>query len=283
VVVTATNTAGNAAATSQPTATITAPTPPVNTVLPTISGSAVQGSVLTATTGTWTGTAPISYTYQWQNCPSGGGACTPITGATTSSYTPTAADVTATLKVVVTASNTAGNAAATSAPTAAVTAPVTPPPATAIGATNPGATFAAPGAGYKFGSIFTATSSGTSIDFRAYVAGGTSAERFTPAVYSVTGGNPAQLLATGKEFIVGAGQTAGWVTTTLTGLNLTAGTSYTLVLVAGTTSNAAHIYYDNLTNAGIWNSNTYPTPTNTWGTINREARNWSFAIDYTPR
>lgn len=38
---------------------------PSNTVLPTISGTATVGQMLTAATGTWSGTTPITYTYAW--------------------------------------------------------------------------------------------------------------------------------------------------------------------------------------------------------------------------
>jgi hypothetical protein len=39
--------------------------PPVNTVLPVVTGALNTGATDTATTGTWTGTAPITYAYQW--------------------------------------------------------------------------------------------------------------------------------------------------------------------------------------------------------------------------
>ena len=39
--------------------------PPVNTVLPVVSGSLAVGQTLSCTTGTWTGSSPISYSYQW--------------------------------------------------------------------------------------------------------------------------------------------------------------------------------------------------------------------------
>ncbi|WP_445152678.1 hypothetical protein [Baekduia sp. Peel2402] len=120
VVVTASNTAGNAPATSAATATVTAAVP-ANTALPAITGTAKEGQLLTASIGTWTGSATITYTYQWQTCNSSGASCTAISGATLSTYRLAASDVTKTVKVVVTATNGAGNAAATSAATAVIT------------------------------------------------------------------------------------------------------------------------------------------------------------------
>ena len=121
VKVTASNTAGSASATSKKTATIAgSPVAPSNMAKPTVSGTAQQGSQLTASTGTWSGTTPMTYAYQWQNCSS---SCSNISGATSSSYTPTASDMGDTLDVKVMASNGAGNASATSNQTASVTAP----------------------------------------------------------------------------------------------------------------------------------------------------------------
>ncbi len=74
VVVTASNAGGSTQASSAATLLpITRPPAPVNTALPTLSGSAVEGQTLSASTGIWSG-SPISYAYQWQDCNASGEA-----------------------------------------------------------------------------------------------------------------------------------------------------------------------------------------------------------------
>ena len=108
VEVTATNVAGNAAASSSPTTAVLAD-PPANTTAPTLSGSATEGSTLTLDNGTWTGTSPLDYDIVWQRCDSAGVVCEEIAGETGSTYTLTTADLDATIRALVTASNTAGD------------------------------------------------------------------------------------------------------------------------------------------------------------------------------
>ena len=94
---------------------------PANTTLPTIAGEPQQGQVLSAGAGSWSGTQPISYVYQWQRCDTSGANCANI-GSATSTYTLTSADVGSTIVVAVTASNSGGSATASSAPTVVVAA-----------------------------------------------------------------------------------------------------------------------------------------------------------------
>ena len=106
VAVTATNVAGSAVAVSAQTAVVTSTTTaPVNIAPPTISGSPQVGQTLTTTDGTWSGTPPLSFAYQWRRCNSSGAACTDIAGATSRTYVLTSADAGLTLRAVVTASN----------------------------------------------------------------------------------------------------------------------------------------------------------------------------------
>jgi WD40-like Beta Propeller Repeat/RTX calcium-binding nonapeptide repeat (4 copies) len=124
VAVTATSADGSATVQSTQTAVVTASGAPVNTALPTISGSASVGSVLTSLNGTWTGTG-ITYTRQWQRCDANGNNCVAI-GATGTTYTLTSTDLGSALRVVVTATSSAGSANATSAATAVIAAASAP-------------------------------------------------------------------------------------------------------------------------------------------------------------
>jgi hypothetical protein len=118
VLVWAVNAAGHGAAyTAQTAAVVGASTVPVNTVLPTVSGTAKVGRVLTVSPGSWSPVAG-SYQYTWQRCASG--VCSGISGAWAASYTAQSADLGKALRVLVWAVNAAGHGAATTSQTAAV-------------------------------------------------------------------------------------------------------------------------------------------------------------------
>ncbi len=144
VSVTATSRYGSATATSALTATIAplpapaSPVAPSNTTAPAISGTAQQGQVLTASTGSWSGTAPMTYAYQWYFCDSTGATCSPIAGYTSATYTPVSWDVGGRDKVGVTATNAAGSSVAYSAMTVVIASapvPTTISPSTLTGGT----------------------------------------------------------------------------------------------------------------------------------------------------
>ena len=94
--------AGGAAATGADAA-------PMNTAQPTLTGTAQVGHALTVQSGSWSGTNPIVLSYQWKRCDTGGANCSDIAGATTQIYTLASADVGATLRISVTATNSVGN------------------------------------------------------------------------------------------------------------------------------------------------------------------------------
>lgn len=88
-------------------------TAPQNTALPVISGSPDVGTTISVSNGTWTGDAPITYTYQWNV------AGTPVSGQTSQTYTVQVGNAGKAITATVTATNSAGNSSATSAPVTA--------------------------------------------------------------------------------------------------------------------------------------------------------------------
>ena len=130
VEITAKNADGQGVATSAQTAVVDAAAP-VNTVAPAMTGPARSGQTLTsASTGTWTGTVPMTYARQWTRCDAGGSACVPIPGANGTTYVVTDADIASTIRVAVTATNVKASATASSA-ASAVVGPRMPPQSTA--------------------------------------------------------------------------------------------------------------------------------------------------------
>ena len=116
---------------------------PSNTSLPSISGKAQDGHLLTGYHGRWTG-SPTSYAFQWQSCDRSGGNCGNIAGADSRQYTVSSGDVGHTLRVAVTATNADGSSSATSRHTGVVAATGSGPTPTRLpsltGATQEGST-----------------------------------------------------------------------------------------------------------------------------------------------
>ena len=111
---------------------ISAP-PPVNTSIPTLTGSAVVGETLTVNNGIWTGNS-IVYTYSWFKNNE------PIYGANLGTYVPTSNDVGYAILCTVSADNAAGGDTANTLFTANVTsnAPVCSVLPTITGTANVG-------------------------------------------------------------------------------------------------------------------------------------------------
>ena len=95
---------------------------PANTQPPVVSGTAEVGKELSSTNGSWSGSTPLTFGYQWRRCDKTGVGCANIAEATDNTYKLQAADGGNTLRVVVTAKNSDGSDSATSVPTAAVAA-----------------------------------------------------------------------------------------------------------------------------------------------------------------
>ncbi|MHB1836742.1 MAG: hypothetical protein ACYCXW_17470, partial [Solirubrobacteraceae bacterium] len=107
------------------------PTPAADSVPPTISSASgyyQQGQQLSDVHGHWheNSSAPITYSYQWQDCDPSGTTCSSIKGATDQTYTPTASDIGQTLRVLEVASN--GGSPTPSAVPSAVTSVIQPSP-----------------------------------------------------------------------------------------------------------------------------------------------------------
>jgi hypothetical protein len=154
VTVTASNAGGATAVTSAPVGPVLPPAP-ANTAAPQITvtrvGTPEQGDTLSVSNGSWSNAA--TYTYAWEECDGAGNGCLPIPGATSGSYTLSAADIGDTIVCVVTATGPGGSTPANSnttasvqrAPTPAASQPTTtsllPSPAAAV--TNQGVTLIA--------------------------------------------------------------------------------------------------------------------------------------------
>jgi YVTN family beta-propeller protein len=128
---TASNAGGpSSPATSAATAVIVPPGVPVNTALPTVSGSARQGQELTEHNGTWTN-APSGYEYQWLRCDGKGEGCTAIPSATGQTYVAVEEDVGHTLRAQETVTNGVGEGSPADSTASAAVLPL-PPANTAL-------------------------------------------------------------------------------------------------------------------------------------------------------
>jgi hypothetical protein len=94
---------------------------PAQLTPPAVSGNAVVGQQLTATTGTWAGTQPISFQFAWQTCNAEITSCSG-TGKKGNTYTVSTSDVGKRVRAKVTAKNSVGSSTALTDTTAVVAA-----------------------------------------------------------------------------------------------------------------------------------------------------------------
>ncbi len=120
VEVTATTAAGTGDAGSNLVGPVVPQPPPVVVTLPSVSGDAIVGSILTADPGTWSDPT-ATFSYAWLRCHGNeSDSCTPIEGADGTTYILTSDDLDFLMRVEVTAANAGGTATAESTPTAPV-------------------------------------------------------------------------------------------------------------------------------------------------------------------
>lgn len=104
--ITATNSDGSQTVASNPTSTVVGP--PVLVSQPLVKGTLLNGTVVTADPGTWSGRQPITFAYRWLRCNAQGGECIGIGGAART-YRLTSADVGHRIRFNVTARNAIGS------------------------------------------------------------------------------------------------------------------------------------------------------------------------------
>jgi len=243
------------------------PVAPVNSSVPVVSGAAQVGQVLSASTGSWSG-SPSSYAYRWDRYSSAGGSRASIAGATASTYTLVGGDVGATIRVAVTASNSGGSATASSAQTAVVSGAVAAP--ATFGKAVVGGRSDTMAADRKRVNAYSVSSSVSVSKLSIYLQPtGTSGQQvLRGVVYADSGGTPGALVGVSNELSFASTQAAGWYDLTLPGgITLSAG-RYWIGMLSGGSSSVAGFQWDPVAGARVYNSNSYTSaPSNPFGGV----------------
>lgn len=103
--------------------------PPINTVLPVLSGAATPGSTLTTTTGTFTGSGTLTYATRWQRSTDTGASWSVIAGQTGLTYVTTGEAENTQIRAQRQATNSAGSSAWASSNVITVTSAAATAPA----------------------------------------------------------------------------------------------------------------------------------------------------------
>jgi hypothetical protein len=192
-------TEASAPAQSAPSPVVTPQPVPVNyTSQPVITGRPAIGQTLSVSTGTWTGTPPITFTYQWQRCggvpvPGKPGTfqivCKDIPGATKRTYTVAVADGARYLLAVVTATNPVGSYPL---PAKLATQPVPEPPRTLTDSLQDAVTVQPFGVGPTVTAAQLLAAGGFRVSFTAFGPG-------TFTIRWTTGSSDQRVLASGRH------------------------------------------------------------------------------------
>jgi hypothetical protein len=257
-----------------------APAVPVNTIPPTIAGTAQQGQTLTEGHGSWLG-EPTSFTYQWLQCQPLGNGCLPISGATNQTYVPVEADVGHTIEVQETASNSSGaGSAATSGPTAVIQKATATFGKTSVGSSSD--TFVSD---RKRVNRYALSAAGSISKLSVYLAPtGTSGQQVIEGlVYADSSGAPGALLGTSEQLTFKSANYAGWYGLSFSSpLKLAAG-NYWIGVITGATSKVAGFRYDSVGSSRDYNTNTYTSgPSNPFGSVTTDSEQASLYATYTP-
>ncbi|MGZ4295520.1 MAG: hypothetical protein ACXVVK_00530 [Solirubrobacteraceae bacterium] len=124
--VTATSSPGSSTALASAPSGVVANGVPLNRVGPVISGNTQDGQTLSVTSGTWDGSLPMTFGYQWRRCDGAGlncGQALPAPPGPSGTRPLTDADLGHTLVAYVTATNAAGSASTHSHTTTTVVTP----------------------------------------------------------------------------------------------------------------------------------------------------------------
>jgi hypothetical protein len=164
---------------------------------------------VSASAGDWTGD-PTSTGFQWERCSSTGSACSPISGATASSYVPVQADVGVTLQARVTATSTGGSATSASPPSMVVRPGSTT--TQAFGVTTVGPNSDSMVADRKRVNVATLGVSASVTSLTMYLAPTTTpgSQSLTGVIYADASGAPGALLARTSGLTFTSQSAAGW-------------------------------------------------------------------------
>ncbi|HEY2398537.1 MAG TPA: choice-of-anchor D domain-containing protein [Solirubrobacteraceae bacterium] len=271
--------AGNPA-TSEPTEPVKKPPAPTNTALPTLTGTAAQGQVLTAHNGSWTG-EPTSYSYQWLRCNAAGEGCAELTGMNASTYTLTSNDVESTMRVAVIATNAGGSSAAATSSATGVVQRATG----TFGKTSVGGSSDSFLADRKRVNRYALAAAGSVTKLSIYLAPTATVgqQLLKGIVYADSSNAPGSLLGVSEQLTFKNTSAAGWYDLTFaTPIKLAAG-NYWIGVITGAASNVAGFRFDAVTGARDYNANTFTSgPANPFGTPSVDAEQTSLYATYTP-